>query len=401
MTSVLIIEERTGPRQRRVELRGAGLPFMGAEWAGAMTVSTQWNPGNAEGVQHVLGPQELPSSWEGEWNTTRLIATPCRYGENGGSLRDVAVADTLRDLLEVMFRAGQLLRVTWVGKDNRRITRLGRATEWRWRMTRPDDLRWSVTFDWLGRDDGAQKTASQFKGDELLTNARALIVAANDAAAAIEVAAIVAANQRKQAATTFSLGQLEQFANGPREIANSFARFANAVSNRARHLGDLIVKIRDTPAAILGTAVDVGTNALAVANQFIDQISREGPETMSTRNKVSSMLRASSYYGNGQTQAELMADIAQQLGLAARRRRVAMQQGSSTSGKLTAQDILTVHMPRSGETMLSISQLYYQADLSFELCKANGLPGHTITPPRTALVIPEKAVLAKLTTKTV
>lgn len=391
--SVLIIEELSG-RKRKLELRGAGLPFQGAEWAASQTLATQWNPGNSEATQHVLGPQELPSNWEGEWNTTRIIAAPCMWSENGGPELDVVLADSLRDLLDDIRMTGQLLRVTWVAKENRRVTRLGRISEVHFKHTRADDIKWNAEFVWVGRGTGS-KGASQFKGDNLLARSRELAQAASDLAAGLEAAAFINANGKQKAVSTFTLGQLEQFVDGPLVLVDSLARFANAIANRARHLGEIIQKIRDTPAAIYGRAADTATNAIAVANQFCDAISRESPETMSTRNKVSSMLRASAYYGDAQTQAELMEDIALQLGKAAKARQMSLQQGSTKQSGAGPSDILTVYLPRAGDTMLSIALKFYGSDLSYELSKANGLPGSTITPPKTALIIPTLEVLNK------
>jgi hypothetical protein len=414
--SVLEIEELTG-KKRKISLRGAGLPFQGATWTGETNVVTQWNAGNPEATQHVLSPQELPSSWEGEWNTTRLLAAPSSFAEKNGADNDVVFAYSLVDIFESIRRGGQRLRVTWstnvqtqffgdepgaVRSRSFKVTRVGRLTSFAFSPDRLDDISWSMTFDWLGRGEPQRKTLRR-KEEDVLSASRRAQAAQNELVAQIELASIRGQNRRKNEVSAFRLGDLEALADGPRQLVDDFARSVNSITNRMKNLGDLVLKVRDTPAAIAGQAVDVATNAVSVANQFVDAISRDGPEAWSTRNKVSNLTRAADYYGKSQTQAELMSSVAEEMARAARRRRSAnVPQRNRYASTATTNDVLAVHVPREGETLLSISMRYYEADLSAELAVANGLPAYTIEPPmRVPLVIPTRSVLESRETESV
>lgn len=406
MSSVLVVEEMTG-RRRKVTLKGAGLPFQGASWTGTMNVVTQWNPGNPEATQHVLSPQELPSAWEGEWNTNRLVSAPCTFSEAGEAEQTISFANTLVEIFDSIRRGGQLLRVVWAEQRtistaeggvavNRefKISRIGRLTEFRIDPARMDDIPWSMTFDWAGRGENQRKT-TDLTGDSIIAASRRAIAAQTEVASFYQSLSLLRGRDGvKNATSAFRLGDLEAIADGPRQLVDDFSQTVNSLTNRMKGLGDLILKVRETPAAIAGQAVDVATNAVSVANQFVDAISRESPEAWSTRNKVSNLTRAASYFGEGQTQAEYMSRANDRFARTARRRANAQSPVASRTSPSNQSDILAVHVPRQGETLHSISLRYYEADLSSELARANGLPAYTITPPtRVPLVIPTRTAL--------
>jgi hypothetical protein len=145
----------------------------------------------------------------------------------------------------------------------------------------------------------------------------------------------------------------------------------------------------------LNQIVDASSDAVSASNKFVDQLTRQGPETLSTSNRVANLLQAASYYGSAQTGAEQLAAASAQARLAAARRRSAARRVGTDPRSLTgAGDLLNVIVPKAGETLLSISRRFYAgADLSYELARANGLPGQTITPPRGPLIIPRREVL--------
>src|ERR1700722_19815557 len=59
---------------------------MGAEWAMKVSAVTTWYPGNPdEATQQVLGPQELPSRWNGDWRRTMIGTSPGGYIAEGGT----------------------------------------------------------------------------------------------------------------------------------------------------------------------------------------------------------------------------------------------------------------------------------------------------------------------------
>jgi uncharacterized protein YidB (DUF937 family) len=399
-SSVVIIEERTG-RKRRIELVGACLPLQGANWSGRQALSTSWNPGNTEATQHVLGPQEMPSNWDFKWSTVRMRRSPATVVEpNRGVEFQVGRAFELAQLLEEVMRGGALLQVSWISSaanqnSSARQVRLGRAEDWDFNFDRPDDIEGNISFSWIGRGAQQPKT-SAIRGEDVGSAIQAAINAANAAVDAIEAQAIRSQSLKRGQpdANTFTLGQLESIANGPIELVDSFARTANGISNRLKRIGDVINKVKETPAAVLGRLVDVANNGVSVANQFTDALTREGPETQSTRNKVNTLTRNASYFSGAQTQADLMAKTMEKLAEAARRRQnsaVPSAGNSRRQDQTRTDDNFRVHVPRDGDTMASIAQKFYGSpDLGDELAVANGLPSYTITPPRMPIIIPTR-----------
>lgn len=405
--SALILEELSGKR-RRLELQGAGLPFIGASWGSTTTLATQWNPGNPEATQHVLGPQELPSRWDGEWNTNRLLRSPCQLSEGGGASSAIVYPATLMAVLEDLSRGGQALRVTWSNEKTvtptqgepfvqaLKIVREGRIEECDFKIARQDDIKWTASFVWFKRGTATQRPVAD-RQENLLATLRRAMVAANDAAATVAIGNLLANSARVPFASPFSLGQLEALVDAPMAIVDSFARFAQSVTHDMKELGDLVLKVRALPAALLGRAIDVANNAVAVSNQFVDELSRAGPETLTARQKVSNLVKAASYYGAAQRQADLVAGANAELVQRLNQRRTTQTYATSSSARRTAvrpQEVVAIHMPRQGETMASIARKYYgTTDLAGPLARANGLPAATITPPRRAIVIPSKEVL--------
>src|SRR5262249_40799303 len=158
-----------------------------------------------------------------------------------------------------------LLRVTWTNEqgDNRgtrqkQVVRVGRLVNLDARFDTLDDLKWTMEFDWMSRgQQAAQAGATQ---DGLLSASRAAIVVQNDVVGSVVLAKLRSDNQRDAAsASTFTLGQLEQLADGPRALVDSFARAADSIANRVGKLGDLIVKVRDVPSSVLGRVLDTAT----------------------------------------------------------------------------------------------------------------------------------------------
>jgi len=398
--SQVVIEELGGSK-RTLTLNGAGLPFQGAEWGGDQVVDTVWNPGSSVAVQHVLGPKELPSDWEGEWNTTRLVASPCEWDDGtGGGLKSLVLADDVRNALDSIRMQGQLLRVTWTDKPNRRVGRYGRLTSAKFPTTRSDDIKWKATFEWIGRVDAGIAVVNS---DQSVAAARAAALAATDAQSRIEAANFIASNPRvPNSASTFTLGALEQFAKAPLAIAQSFARAMTDVASRMRTLGGIINTARSLPQAIAEQFVDAALDAVGVANEFVDQMSRPSPETMSLQTDVKSLLRATTYYSGAQTGADLLAEQSMTAARAAQQRRAARIRPGADPRSLTgAGDILTVYAPKAGDTLIAISLRFYGVDLSYQLARANGLPGSTIFPPRSpALIIPTRAVIDALSGST-
>lgn len=393
MSSIFI--EELGGQKRTLTLLGSGLPLQGAEWGGEMVVDTSWNPGSPVATQQVLGPTEAPSDWEGQWRTNRLAALPCELTSSQGD-QVIVLADALRDTMDSFRISGQLLRVTWISKPGRKRVRTGRLTKFSSSDERADDLAWHATFTWIGRDNAAAVAISD--ADTTIADARAAALAATDAASQVEAQSIITANaQTPLGPTPFSLGQLEAIANGPRDLARQFARTVTSISSRINQLADIISTVRDAPAAVLNQLVNASTSAIEASSNFVNAITRNGPETLSVDSRVASMLTASSYFSNIQDAAETVALQAAASRTAAARRRTAAARVGTDARSLTGPgDLRDVIVPRQGTTMLAISRQYYDgADLSYELSRANGLPGDTIVPPRGPIIIPPREVLSR------
>lgn len=408
-TSAITIEETSG-QKRRLYLIGGGLPLKGAGYTAATVVSTTWNNGNPEATQHVLTPQELPSEWQGVWRTPQLLTAPCIVDDPEGH-HHVGLAFELKQVVDSFRLAAQLLRVTWVNEiqrlnvdgtngqlDSHKEVRLGRIVEFDVKYSHLDEIQWSATFEWVSRG-GTSPKSVEFRGEDLIAATRDAMqkqAAVSKKVASARLRALEADGfRRKNYANQFTLGQLEQVANAPLDIVDSFAGAANAITNRMQKLGDLILQVRDTPAALASKAFDVATNAVAVATSFCDQISQKGPEQQIAGSKLSTLTRTAAYFSGVTTQAQLMEAANNKLAQQARRRR-SMLAGTSNAAANNPKsgDVMAVHIPRDGETMTTIAIKYYQADLGAELSKANGLPAFTIKPPtRIALIIPTRSVL--------
>ncbi len=412
-TSSLVIEEISGSK-RRLVLKGGGLPLKGASFAAATVVVTTWNNGNPEGTQQVLTQQELPSSWEGVWRTTQLLTTPCEFHDGNGD-HNVGLAFDLKGAMDLLRLGGQLLRVTWANEIQRlnsngsagplhthKEVRLGRLVEFDARYSTLDDIQWSATFDWVSRGGTSQKSV-QFNGEDLVAATRDAMQkqdAVSKAVASARLRALEADGfRRKNYANQFTLGQLEQVVAAPLTIVDSFADAADAITNRFQKVGGLILQTRDTTLGMANRVFDVATNAVATATQFCDAISQKSPEQQVATSKLSTLTRTASYFSSVQTQSQLMEAANNRVAQQARRRR-SMLAGSSVAAANNPKsgDILATHIPRDGETMTSIANHYYKADLSEQLCRANGLPAWTIKPPsRIALIIPTRSVLESRT----
>lgn len=378
-SSTIVIEELTGDK-RKVGLIGAALPFQGAAWGSQMRLSTKWYVGNnAEATQQVLGPIELPSEWEGEWNTTRMIVDPSWFTSAAGAPQQAIVrASTMREILDVLFNAGTRLRVTWsTGSDDdaRSIMREGRAAEWTFKHIRMDDIQWQIKFEWISRGRVMQR-AIALRGEDVdaaVRDAKAKFADAVSKALSDQASAKQSKRAQNPPATTFTLGDIEAFANGPMKMLQSFTRFGDAITNRLKHIGDLALKMRGLTAELAGECVDTATNAVAVCTQFCDAISQPAPETLALQNKVSNLLQTTSYFGSAEDNVNEATDSAVVLLERSRDRGASRPTGSGrTKSSAAPADIIGVWIARKGDTYASISLMFYQTpDYGYAIAKVN------------------------------
>lgn len=401
--SLLVFQESTGKR-RKVELRGAGLPFAGVSWPGNMRVTTTWYPGNGiQATQHVIGPTEGPTTFQGEWNTTRLIRDPVLYSENGQPVQEIARAFSVYELFDTLRRSGSEFEVTWAIDGDRRIRRIGRITSFDPTFDRSDDVRWSLELEWLSR--GAAQRPVVIRDDDLIAQSRKLIIAAEKTINSIQNNALRSARstirsgsierigpRRDKIPTRFNLGKLEALADQAEASLNSFTQVAKNVVGRVKKLGEIIVKVRDLPFGVASQAIDIGANAVAVAAQFQAEITRTPDELWSTTGKRSTiaLLRNAKYFRGSAADAGQMAASAATYLAAARKRRSALLAGTRVGDRAGSSDILAVHIVKQGDTMFTIANKYYKdPGKASVVAKANGLPGYQITVEvGTPLIIP-------------
>lgn len=394
-SSSIIIEEQTGQR-RTLVLTGSGLPLQGADWPSEVVAPTTWYPGNRQASQQVLMPKRMPSNWSFEWRTNRLARTPALL--DGQKIERAA---TLFEAMDSILMSGQRLRVSFVaqsdGGTQMRKSLFGVMTKLTPKVDRPDDIMADVEFTWSGDADQQQKLGVLRSEGQL--SARINAVKSSDAVAK----AILDQRMRSRiptdplSADRFSLGQLEQLVEAPRKVVEGFARTANGFSNRVKQLGDIIEKARSTPDAIAGSALDIANNAIGVATNFTDVMSRDTPESWSNRMKVSTLLRTAAYYNGAMRQSDLMAIGYQTLAEQSRKRRsgiVTSPGYSRASDSLQREDAYQLHIPKSGETFADLGRRYYDnAELGDEIARANGLPGYTVMVPRMPIVVPVRRAL--------
>jgi LysM repeat protein len=416
VSSTIVIEELTGSK-RKLELTGTGLPFRPAGFGDELTMVTQFYPGNRRGTQQILTPKVSPSDWSGMWRTTSLLRAPCSLKDETG-VTSIGFAHNLWEVFRRIFKGGQLLRVTWsteslpptvvkirnaktgetasangvasnpVPQRNLKVVRLGRIKTFVANPETVDDIGWSATFDWIA-DGDTEASKLQDVSFDLVAKIQ-LAISSQDGVSAKNASALRAPPKR------WTLGDLESFAKGPLATFDSFARAADNVTSRMHDLGQLLQTIRSIPASLEGRALDVANYAVSTANNFCADMSRTPIEVTVNQSRVSLLSRSLSYYSGAMTQAQLMASINTDIVRAASRRRSGTNSdGASGGDRVTASDLITVYMPRAGDTFGSIAVKYYGTDdVSGALARANGMSAYVIQPPRgVALIIPTRSVL--------
>jgi hypothetical protein len=402
--SSIIIEELDGSK-RKVELKGPSLPFVGASWKSKHSVVTTWYPGNgAMATQHVLGPQEAPSSWEGVFRRTLMGKSPSTVTE-GDTTSTITHPATMRDLLDEIFFTGVRLRVSWVtvAADGTRgsVVREGRATDWEFPTDRIHDIAWKVTFDWYGRGAVVQRVVAT--RDQDLGGANAQLVSAMEAAVLQMVDPFNTAHLRvPKAASRFNLGQLEALVAYPGKLVSEFTRNITKITSTLNQIGGIVNTAKNLPFAIANTALSSAQNSLAVSHQFYDALTRTPVELYTTRRKLKDISKTAEFFGKSVEQSQAIAANAHDLGVALRRpassnmgRPVpAVKKGTATR----ASTVLAVHVVRAGENLVILSQRFYHSpDNAVDIAKANNLPWHIIRVAQgTVLMIPVLASQARL-----
>jgi len=368
--------QELGGDKRLLELRGPGQPFKGATWKGTQKVITSWYPGNAiEATQQVLGPQEEPSEWEGEWNRTRLGRTPCLFVDGNGSQTKVVSPTFLNDVMDDFRIRGSKLRVTWTVVDDSGTPRAskvreGRLASFEVQVDTAYDFRWKAKFDWSGRGGTQQKVVATRDGD-LDSSVRAMTSAYNDFVATAARAKLVTSRATLlKAPTTLSLGQLEQLTQVPIKLVEAALRPIGKATADLAQLGNIVASVRAIPFQIANAALARANDAIAVANQFHDKMARRPAELNTTKSSVSALTRASRYFWQTTGSAEQVAQQAQAL-------KARLTSGGKHPNDVQPRRTVAIHVVKAGDTLPAISQQYFGTpDRATDIARANRLPWH-------------------------
>ncbi len=387
---------------RALTMRGSALPFMGAEWGFENVLVTTWYPGNAaEATQQLLGPRELPSTWEGEWKRTLLGRHPVLYRDEGGNIQHLVEPHLVREVLEDMGRKGQRLRVTWSVQGNTlvgsssdpgrtlhnedvKIVREGRIKSFKTPIDRHTDIRWTVEFAWLGRGGRAQKALSAREDTDASTIANGITSAIGKMSEAVSDAKLKRSKFRvPRSANKFTLGQLEQLAALPNTVVNRTLRQLQAIESQFKQAGDVALRSARQPAAILQSVSNFAANTRAIANNMVDAFGRVPMELKSSKRRAASQLRATGFFDGVEIAAALAARRAQevidkiQLPITTGSNQGAVRSNSGTQAARPG-DLIAVYVTKDGDTPASVAVKFYGTpDRAGDLLSANKLPVYT------------------------
>lgn len=382
--SSLEIAELTG-QQRTLTLYGSGLPKRGAAWEGEQKLVTKWYPGNVgEATQHVLGPVELPSDWEGSWRTTQLLRTPATF--QGSPLSN---ANDLADAMDSLRFYGALLRVTWAQDTGRKIVRVGRLGKFKAAYDRMDDLSWSASFVWVGRG-GPQQSSVAFKKDDASGGMNAAILALNALASTISGPSFLASDPNVPfSSNVFSLGLSFSLAAGPTTLLGTLSTDVSDLSVRVGNVVDLMNQAGSLPPQLVSQASDVAMTATSTLVSFADEMGRTPAELMTTYDdRVSSLVRARVYFDSVLDAADTASASTAQMEAQLRRRQNALRADARRKDRLRSTEVLAVEPVRAGDTFVTLSLRYYGTpDRAADIARANGLPGYQIAPPKGKILV--------------
>ena len=395
--SSISIEELQG-NKRTVELHGGALPHKPADWSGKQTIKTTWYPGNKRASQQVLGPQESPSRWTGKWSHIHLARTPVVVSDSTGEHK-VARPELVCDTLDDIRRCGSLLRVTWStssGSDGYTIVRDGRLEECKWSFDTVHDVGWELNFTWIGvggDNDGPAVTST--RDDKSIDTVSMNTALAGLVTQAIDMGIQLTNSSKPQAASFFSLGNLEAIAQTPFKILQSFTRKVQATVSAVMQVRDFVASIGNEGHAMSNSYNEF---AVSVRNETMsthDQLSRTPPELVTTRDGVSDMTRAYAMFARAMESQEALIGTSQDLMFKTAQLQSANPGGASpTQGlksSLTGSGMIAVYETRDGDTAIGISMKFYGTpDRAVDILKANRLPWMTVTFQRgKVLTIPE------------
>jgi len=374
---------------------------MGAEWGGKLAGTTTWYPGNGEeATQQILGPQEVPSNWHGEWKRTLMGKAPTSYTDENGADQTIVDPHVLADVLEDIFRTGFRLRVTWIvegltaGQTYKKV-REGRVLEggWKFKYTRIQDIEWEAQFDWLGRGRTTQRVvAVRDSSMDALTasmNAQAANLASLQAAAGF----ISSNSTVRLSASTLTLGQLETLAAAPYALLQAFGQKIQQIVSRIKQATDIGSSLENLPFAVANKGITAALDAVQTSNAICDQLGQVPPEQMALSTRVSDITRAMSFYAQNKDQAQALSKSGQDFAdrLRARQATIGLQgKNRPQSSSMVASGIIAIYITKTGDTPQTISADFYDSpDHASDILRANRLPLYQPTFPKgKVLIIP-------------
>lgn len=418
-SSEMTIEEigvGEGKKGRILTLTGPGMPHMGAEWGGRTEMTTTWYPGNGtSATQQILGPQELPSSWTGEWHRTLLGRFPQKFSDEFGDEGILIQPHKVRSFLERIWQSGHLLRVTWnthasgvtgtnasTPDEDDLVIREGRIKTIKFQYTRMHDISWSLEFEWLGRG-GPKLVPVSTRDDNNFSDLAGIQVLADQIQSQAAVDSKIKASKRSipKSASYLTLGQLESFANLPNNLVTGITRSMTRVINQVKRFGDIVAKVKNMPKSVAANALAFTTDTLAITNQFLDEFGRTPYDLLTNKNSLSSVTTTANYFNTiNDTVIKLARKSADYKTKFEKTEHAIPLKGSRRDGTKTGapnQDILKVHVVKEGDTPVRLSVIYYQSpDYGDVIMRANKLPWYQAgLKPGKALIIPKLQNLPK------
>lgn len=420
--SSLIIEELDvtfpGGKPRKLVLVGGGLPRKGgAKWAGDSRIVTTWFVGNGlEASQQALGPTEMPTTFQGLWNRTRMGRAPSIFVDEQGAQQRIVDPVRLWEILDDFRIAAPRLRVTWsvegselpgaVGKFGRGTSRrvdVGIVREGRLKVVdvSPEmhtDISWSLEFHWVSRGGRSDRVAQTDRQDDIDQITSSVSDSIDNFDTYTRTAAMVATNARvRNSASNLSLGRLEAVAKGPQQLVDRQLARLRYNANQFKRAAGLAKQVAQTPRAIEKSVNDFATNTTSATNQFVDEFGRLPSELMSSKSKVSDVARAQRFFGRiadeneriGREATELFLRLRREVVTGANRGQVVIRDRAT----MRATAIIEIHVCKAGDTPARVSTKYYgNPDQIAIVLDANRLPLHTPSfSPGQILVIPALA----------
>lgn len=358
--SAFIISEQTG-QGREVRLAGRALPHRPITFEGSQRVETTWYAGSPVGSMQVLGPQEAPSTFTGEWKDKFIVSTNPDTGrtvnpDGVAQVNGVQTADafTLCSVMDDIRRGGQEVQVRW---DE--ITRNGVLTRFKHTYDRRQDIQWEMEFTWFSQGEANTPVAFQQEVDRQALGSK----------------------------LQNSLAQLQALVTAPFAVVDSFA---NVAAQAVQDFSDAAQDVASTTQSVINTItqpIDAARRSLAALTSAADALDR-------IRDAIT-MQPARALY-NGVDEAEV--DYGQTLAAEDYTRRLASQardtrydlagQALELQDRSGQQDILAVVAARDGQDLRDIANTYYGTQQQWrQLAQYNGLLTSALT-AGTMVVVP-------------